>query len=402
MALSDKVSSIITIVLFSYLIYSVFIDHKELESNYNLDGLQTSEITNITAVLNKTGQLVSTGWMRKAPPAIDPGLIYPVWFGLGFMREVRVKKWDYFAFQFDTKLIQIVTADVYYAVSSFVNVHDFSTGLSTQFQHKLLPVLDRNRFPKLTYNISGCPAQAYTFAKDNYTVNMNQAYNETSKVCAFNLLASIDGRFAANLTSERDLTQDEIFEVFPVSENRRYFSHALKSLNNRCYGHASVDGQAMEAKLENCNSMMDQARSLPFYKTSWVWASAAGFAKDGSRLSLHFAEGVSTAKEVNVIFTFKVNGTVIEARPGPIVFDRSNLMAGFWFKTAAFYEGKNNWMDVKFMPAKDLLVTENVLVVSTRLHYLYGTFTGKVTNGEGKVLEFEGLRGLVEVAKMKW
>ena len=147
---------------------------------------------------------------------------------------------------------------------------------------------------------------------------------------------------------------------------------------------------------------MDQSRAVLYYKTSWVWASAGGFTKDNQRISFNFGTGIGHSKGVNVYFAFKLNDKIISPRPGPITFDKSNLMAGVSFRTAAFYPSGNLWMDVTFTPQKEHLVSENLFLVKSELRYLYGTFAGRFVDESGKQVAFAGLRGVVEFAAMKW
>jgi hypothetical protein len=402
MALSDKVSNLITFLLVGYFLYSVFIQHNDVEQSYTSNESDTQEITNLTHLLNKTGQLTRAGWSRTGPDTFNSSLVYPVWFGLNFLREVRIKKWDYFSFTFGTKLVQVVVANVWYSAISFVSVFDFETNELTKFKEKLIHLVNKEPFPLLASDLRECPATNYVFRKGGYVVSINQTLDNATGTCAFHVSAEVEGKFSGNFTSERNMTEEQLFELIPISENHRYFFYSLKSLNNRCQGQFTLEGKQVQINNDTCVGIMDQARSVLHYKTSWIWASAGGRTTDGKVISFNLGTGLGHAKGVNVFFAFKVDGKIIAPRPGPITYDKSNLMAGVTFRTAAFYPSDSLWMDVTFTPQKENHVTENVIVAKSNLHYVYGTFAGRIVDATGKPTTFTGLRGLVEVAAMKW
>lgn len=402
MSLSDKVSNMITVLLGGYLLWSVFVQHKTVQPNFKHASDDVGEIKNLTAVLNKTGQLVTVGWSKTAPTNFDPAMIYPVWFGLGFLRELRVKKWDYFSFHFGTKMVQIAVADVFYSSVSFATIIDYETGEIIKMKRKMLPFVDSARQPKLGFNLAGCPTETVVFEKDGYKVTISQRQNTTLSACSFDISAEADGRFSANLNTLQSTSEDQLWELVPVSENRKYFFHALKSMNNKCSGTYTLDNKTVTFATDKCVGIIDRSRSVLYYKTSWIWASAAGFLTDGRRVSINFGQGIGHEKDVNVFFAVKVDGDVFVANPGPIVYDPSNPMAGFTFQTADFYNGDAKSLEIQFKPTKEVHVSENLLLISSNLNYLYGSFSGKIVTDKGETIFVEGLRGLMEVGKFKW
>eukprot|EP00330_Aristerostoma_sp_ATCC50986_P003263 CAMPEP_0114589156 /NCGR_PEP_ID=MMETSP0125-20121206/11679_1 /TAXON_ID=485358 ORGANISM="Aristerostoma sp., Strain ATCC 50986" /NCGR_SAMPLE_ID=MMETSP0125 /ASSEMBLY_ACC=CAM_ASM_000245 /LENGTH=85 /DNA_ID=CAMNT_0001785911 /DNA_START=935 /DNA_END=1192 /DNA_ORIENTATION=- len=83
-----------------------------------------------------------------------------------------------------------------------------------------------------------------------------------------------------------------------------------------------------------------------------------------------------------------------------ITYDENNLMNPWTFETGGTFNFKE--CHVVFKPHYVAKKADNFVVIQSQIQFVYGTFSGSVSNDVGKRFEFEDINGFAEVAKMKW
>ena len=401
MGLSEKFSNLVTIILLGYLIFSVFIQHKEIAKNESLGVGEQTELTTHGPFLNSSGQLIESGWSRKYMKEFNHEQIYPVWLGLNILKNIRIKRFEYYSFLANNKLVQIAVANLGYAASAFINVFDYELKTWKSFQEKMLPIIDSKIFPILAENPFNCSTISYSFAKNDFVVNVRQELIQNEGVCRSSIAVQVGKQVQANFVSNRKLAQEDHFEITPVFLNNKYFYYNLKSYDNSCQGFVLIDGEKTTTEIKDCVGMTDFGRGVFMYKTNWVWGSGYGRLPNRKVLSLNFGGGIGS-NEKSVDDWFKLDGEIHKLNPAVLVYDKLNLMNGMTLRTNSQFSESKHFIDVVFQPYKDALVAENIIVVTSSLQYVYGTYSGRVVDSQGVETVFEDIPGIIEWGKFKW
>lgn len=403
MALSEKFSNLLTYILLAYLLFSLFIQHKETPKDTTTGVADQVEITEPGQFFNSSGQVANPGWSKKYLVDYNFERIYPVWFGLNIFKNFRVKKFEFYQFNFDNKIVQIAIGNVNYASTAFISVFDYEEKTSSTFHEQMLPISESKKFPNLGDNPFNCNASHYTFQKNNFTIIVKREFNKNLNACIINIAIEIENKMKANFVIDRDLSQDDHFDMLPVYENNKYFFYNLKSYGNKCHGFLEIDGKKSKIDGEKCTSMSDYGHGVFLYKTNWIWISGNGFLSNGKRIGLNFGGGASQSKTAKSVDEFvKIDGKVHKINPLILVYDKLNLMNGMTFKTNPIFGNEKNYAEVVFTPYKQVYFGSNHLIVSSNMNYVYGTFSGRIVDGNGQESTFDELQGMVEIMKFKW
>ena len=400
MSLSDKISNAVTWVLFAYLIFSVFIQHKQNLKNTTTHVDHQNEIKTAGPFLNQTGQVAEPGWSRHYLREFDHEKIYPVWFGLNFLKQLRFKKFEFYSFNFDSKLAILAIANLGYGSSAFVNVYDFETKTVKQYQEKMIVLLDKN-FPEMPPSPYNCDKSEYNFTKNEFKINIKKEKTNLNTVCETIIDIKIGNEFVAHFKNMRNIENEDFFEMLSIYDNNKYFLYNLKTYDNACEGLLRMNGQESIIKKSNCMAAINYDRGVFLYKTNWVWISAYGKDKEGNNLAFNFGGGLAKTG-ATVEDHFKKNGKIHKINPVIVDLDAANDLKTLAIVTNPDFEQDRHLADITFTPFSKTELKENLLVVVSHLQYIYGSFSGKLIDGEGNVTLFENVLGFVELGRFKW
>jgi hypothetical protein len=404
MSLSDKVSNVLTYILGAYLIFNLFISHKDTPKLTAMSVEVQHQILTAGPLLNKTGQLNETGWSTHYLKHYDHGSVYPVWFGLKFLRNIRVKKAEVYSLQLGDLWVQVSVVSTNYSATAIVETFDFETKQGFSSEKTVWVGLSSSTLPKMADNPFNCSQFDFTFHKDDLVVQVKQLPVPSLLVCRWDLSVVLPGQIKLSARSDRNLTAEDYYEISPVFDNHRYFAYSHKSFNQICSAVVSIRGEA-ERTVENdkCTAMSSHLRSVFLFKTNYVWGNARGWL-GGKKFSLNFGGGLAkNGTSVEDLFT--IDGKIHKLNSVVISHDPLNLMNGMTIRsnqTTADDPNPTSFAEVVFTPFKDFSRGFNWGVLSSQTRFVYGTFSGTVTDAQGKPYTFEDLPGAIEWFKAKW
>ena len=394
MSLSDKLSKGLNYLIIALLVYYIFIENTEREKNYNLNVKDAHQITTPGKLLNSTHQLEEHGWSKTHLKDLNNEMAYSPIFGFAYFNQVRLKKCELYQFVTGNKLVKVAIGDVYIGGNIFYMEYDFDTKTQTSVDKQLLPIIDKDNMPNgMVFNVYPCEEE-YTTAKDGFTIKVKKSVNDG--ICETRLVFNVDNQPKGDVTFRRPLDEEQMYKIAPISEDNKYWFYNQKNYNMDCSG--TYDGKTME----DCVGSSDMVRGLYHYKMNYIWTTGTGKV-NGQRLSLELGGGIA-AKHAKVNDdSFKLDDKVVHLNPLEIKYDPLNLMNSFVFKTHADFEEINeNKAEIVFRSEYVKNKRDNLIFLKTHFDYVYGTFSGWVTDDEGKKIEFEGLKGFVEIVKLKW
>jgi len=199
------------------------------------------------------------------------------------------------------------------------------------------------------------------------------------------------------------VTHDAHFEILPISENNRYFYYNLKSYNSPCAGKVVVNNKNIEIDRSSCLATHDFGRGVFEYKTSWIFGMGNGRLADKTPFAINFGSGIAAKTTQSVEDSFKIGEKLYKLNPLEIVHDDRNLMNGITLKTSShFAEETANAAEIVFQSYYTTTKSDNFLVIASKFRYIYGKFSGWVSDENGVVTNFEGIPGFVEFANIRW
>lgn len=394
MALGDLLSKGINYAIILMLVYYIFIDEAHREKHFNKSVKETVELTKPGKLLNSTYQLEEHGFSRTYLKELNTENIYSPIFGLQAFNKLRFKKFEYYSFKFDDKIVQMAAANLYVGANIFMIVYDTETKELLYENKDLLPFLDTAQFPDLADDVFVC-AGNYSSTKDGFTLKV-QKQKVNGHICRTILEFEVANKVEGKVVFNRDMNHEEMYNISPMTEDNRYWYYNLKSYNIAC------EGSFNKKRIEGCVGSSDYGRGLFPYKTNWIWGSAMGMTGEHA-LGLELGGGIPVEHSKAVEDKFKIDDKVQLLNPLVITYDKLNFMNGFTMKThEKFSSDPNNAADIVFRASYVHKKKDNLIILTSNMDYIYGTYSGWVTDERGHKYEFADVTGIVEIAKFRW
>ncbi len=343
-----------------------------------------TELNDTTPLLGEDGNLMQIGWARYPllesnleRAAFYPKLLRPLQF-------TRVKVWDYYAIFTPQRFFSATIANLGYAGNIFVYTLDFETG-ELHEEGLVIPLGRGVTLSRQTVGICEYQGQG-VHLKFETTPNSRQIFVDWPRFH--------DGR-GIHAEISMSLTQDHqsMNIVIPIPGKRFYYNHKINCLpasGNILYG------EIKETLTPNTSlGQLDWGRGVWEYSSFWNWASASGFLPDGRKVGLNLGCGfgdTSAATENALI----LDGHIHKLDQVTFDYDPLDFMKPWKFRDN---EGRLN-MD--FIPFKDRFAATKLLVIDSKVHQLFGRYSGKVITDKGDEIYLDGLIGFAEEHHARW
>jgi hypothetical protein len=106
--MQELVAKAIRIILFGALVYYIVIDKAQNEKDLSVPVEKAVEISSdVTNIHNEKGELVELGFTTLPRLVFDKSRIYPVILGMNIFRNLKLKEFDHFGFQYANYFIQM-------------------------------------------------------------------------------------------------------------------------------------------------------------------------------------------------------------------------------------------------------------------------------------------------------
>ena len=316
--------------------------------------------------------------------------------------QLSVKQWEYYSVVFENYLIQFVIADVKYGGLAYIHVFDFVTLEFLSHKVNLFPIIDHFKWPLLQENPAMCFSKNYGFLKNDLAISIETKPETNENKCNFKINLKWTNMVELNLNMEASGNEDQLYDIGEIDSSKGLYLFGYKTYANSCSGKLKLKNKSIQIKQENCLAMFDHTKGAFQTRTNWIWGSGFGTNKEGRKISINFATGITNPKKCNTVFTFKIDEKMSESNPGEIIFDENDLEKGVQSKTDKSYGYDAKWHRLNFRKVYDGKVNEDFWIVKNSLKYLYGFYDGEFIDEFSNRFVFENIPGIIEISHMKW
>jgi hypothetical protein len=342
------------------------------------------EILDALPLLDAQGRLVQVGWARA--PLLDCNLEQVTFYPrpLRFLQRLRVKRWDYYGITTPDRYFSVTLADLGYAGQAFVYTVDFATGRYHEETLTIPPgggiVLPRN-------------STAGESRYDNGKVRLNFRVTPDARQLAVTWPDFGGQPLRAEISFAVTPAHESTVVVIPIRGNRFYYNRKINCLP--ATGWLQIGDARTEISPATCLGNLDWGRGVWEYRAFWVWASASGFLADGRTLGLNlgFGFGDTSAATENTLI---LNGRVHKLAQVEFSYNAQNFMQP-WRMIVP--DGR---LDLTFTPFVERVATTNLLLIASKVHQMFGRYTGYAVADDGERIAIDGLIGFAEEHHARW
>ncbi len=296
----------------------------------------------------------------------------------------RTKRWDYWAVLTGDHVFAVVYADVDYLGIAEVWWADLATGASGG---RNVPVpLARG------LDLPDRPGTApLRFRSRHLDLDLEDDADGTTRIRA--RWDDEDGTpGTADVAVALPAGHESLNVVIPWSE--QLFQYTSKHQARPATGSVTAGGATWSA--DGGWGVLDVGRGRWPYRTRWNWGGGAGAADTGAVVGIQiggrWTEGTG----------FTENGVIVDGR---------------LTKIGAELEWSYSWdapmepwrvvdpdghLDLTLTPRYDKHTGVNALVLRTKVHQVFGTWSGRVTTDDGTVHHLDGVPGFAEESRSRW
>jgi hypothetical protein len=209
---------------------------------------------------------------------------------------------------------------------------------------------------------------------------------------AFDPILGLDARLRVDLRVERPPAHETLNVLVPWSSRRFQFTSKQCALPAR--GEVVVDGRRYPfAEDTDAFACLDHGRGVWPYRTRWNWGNASG-RRAGRTLGLNlggqWTDGTGTTE----------NGLVIDGRlhkiHEPVRWEYAPR------DLARPWRVRSPRVDLTFTPAFERRAAGNFGLLSARLGWCFGMWSGVVIDDDERPIEIDRLRGWAEEVHARW
>lgn len=342
-----------------------------------------TELIHPGPLLQANGAPAQVGWARQ--PVLDCNLESARFYAIRSLQRFRIKRWDYYAVFSSRRFFSVTIADLGYAGNIFVYTMDFET-LELHEEGVVVPFGKGVVLPR------------------NSNSGESRFENENLKL-AFNVLdhcrhlsVSWPGFHSGRgIQAEIDLALPPGYEsmniVIPIGEKRFYYNRKINCLP--ASGFVRYGDAAEMLSPSSCSGSLDWGRGVWEYQSYWNWASASGFLPDGRSIGFNLGCGfgdLSAAGE---------NALILENRIHKLEPVRFDYVSGDYMRPWKFSDTVGR-LNLTFTPFKERLAATNLVFITSRVHQMFGRYSGAATTDEGETIEIRNLIGFAEEHHARW
>jgi hypothetical protein len=352
------------------------------------------EITEKGKLLDKNGNLNTTGWARQ--PLLDANLEDLSFYAVGFLEPMRVKRWQYFGITTPTHFFSFTLSNVGYLAPVFAYMLDFRTckyceeTINVPFGKGV--VLPRNSTEGDCHYKKGDMHMHFYINNDN----MRQLDVEWPKFGAASLKASISLELAPG--------HESVVNVFPFKNKRFFYTRKVNCMQAQGSVEYGWDIDEVSGEIKPHVYSIDPQCSLGNldwgdgvwpYRSFWIWASFSQYLSDGRTLGLNLGGGIGNDPGVTDN-AFILNGRVNKLGKVDFKYDTSD------FKKPWQMKSDDGRLELEFVPFFERLARTNAVVLASEVHQMFGRYSGKLVMDDEEKIEIDGLIGWAEEHHAKW
>jgi hypothetical protein len=344
-----------------------------------------NELIHPGPLLDPSGTLAQVGWSRQ--PLLDCNLektnFYPVL--LHPFQNFRIKRWDYYAVFTPQRFFSATIAHLGYAGNIFVYTLDFASHVLHE-QGLVIPLGSGVQLPRSSnQGVSSYAGQG---------VSLRFEAQAERRRLLVDWPGFHDGRgIHADLTLHTPPGHESMTIVIPIEGRRFYYNHKINCL--------PVEGQLqygdLREDIEPTNSLgsLDWGRGVWAYQSFWNWASASGFLDDGRRFGLNLGCGFGDTSQATE------NCFILDGRLHKLDQVHFDYQPGDYMKPWKFTDNQGR-LSLDFVPFVDRTARTDLKVITSKVHQMFGLYSGTAISDQGERLRIENLLGFAEEHHARW
>ena len=197
----------------------------------------------------------------------------------------------------------------------------------------------------------------------------------------------------ADLVVHQPKDLESIVMATPMAGGCFYYNHKVNCMPTE--GTVRVGEHRLALSTDAALTTLDWGRGVWPYRTFWNWGSASGFLKDGRRFGLNIGKGfgdLSAATE-NCFF---IDGKMTKL--SGVGFDYTSCD----YKKPWRFSSEDGRLDLTLTPFFERMTKMNLVVLSTEVHQMFGTYAGTVTTDAGERIAVADVIGWAEEHVGRW
>jgi hypothetical protein len=342
-----------------------------------------NEIVEKDKLLDDRGFLKHRGYSRFPVLEYNPENIrvYPI----SFLNRLRLKEWDYYGLTTQDFYFSATVANIGYAGLAFVYFIDFHEKAMTE-DTILVPFGRGCRLPRSSksgdIHLDHAKAE-FLFERKSESRAINVSWP------GFAGGKGISAQFEASQPPEHE----SIIVATPIGRNRFYYNQKINCMPAE--GKIVFGDRAFELSPDGALATLDWGRGVWDYSSFWVWASASGYLPNGSTVGLNMGKGFGDLSQATENCFF-VDGKMTKLAWVEIEYDPADFMKPWIFRA------KDGRLDLVFEPFFDRVASTNLIIITSKVHQLFGKYSGTLMTDDGKKMQVENLIGWAEEHQAKW
>ncbi len=342
-----------------------------------------NEIMTRDKLLDEKGRLKHRGFAKFPLLEYNPEnvRIYP----LSFLNRLRLKEWDYYGVTTPDFYFSVTVANVGYAGLAFAYFIDFHDKIMTD-QTVLIPFGKGCNLPRSseTGNIR--------FRNKDIDISFDRLSDERVVRMDWPGFGNNKG-ISAEFTARQPRDMESIVVATPIGKDRFYYNHKINCMPAE--GKIIFGKREFELLPRSALATLDWGRGVWEYSSFWNWASASGFLPDGSTVGLNIGKGFGDLSHATENCFF-IDGKMTKLGWVDWDYDPSDFMKP-WSFTA-----KDGGLDLVFEPFFDRVEATKLLIIDSRVHQLFGKYSGTLTTEDGEKIQISDLIGWAEEHRARW
>ena len=340
------------------------------------------EIGKRIQLLDRNGNLTEAGFAKSLLPIYQRNAIKA--------SKIRIKEWDYYFIGNDEFGLALTIADNSYMGLDSITFFDFmNADYQTKSFMQVLP-MGHKKLPETS-------AQGKTASRGKH-YHIDFFTEDGIRNISFFCEDFAGGKPISGNLVLSDEPKESMVIATPF-EKKRHFYYNQKINCMRAKGWINVKGHEYHFQKENSFGVLDWGRGVWTYSNTWYGGSASGVVGEipfGFNIGYGFGD-TSQASENMLIYNGKAHK--LDQVTFHIPMDKNNSEQ--YLKTWKFSSNDGRF-EMEFKPILDRSSKDQLAVILSDQHQVFGKFTGTATLDNGEVLHVKDLLGFAEKVRNKW
>ncbi len=335
------------------------------------------EITSTQMLLDEKGALIQPGYAKRMMFEYNREQVSAGPFSL--------KEWDFYQIVSGNHVLQLTIGHVSYVASFSAMLFDIQTGEKKSFT-RMKPL------PMRTIGMPRNPEEPNVLEVQGKGYKMRFETRSSERLLVLQAEDKKIGYIDIDLVLNNNPENEKLVIATPFFKKNQFYLNYKENY----YG---VSGQAEFGDMRmtpgnNDTALIDWGRGVWPFKHEWFWGNGAGFVNGGQfGFNIGWGFGDLQYATENMFFW---NGKAYKLDKLDVERDEHDYMKPWHFKD------RDGLFDFTMTPVYDRYTENNMLVINTHCHQIFGSYNGTAVLPNGEVIEVKNLTAFCEHAQNRW